>query len=591
MSNRTTHTGRVSLVGVGGLLSAAAALLVFACGPASTPTAPRDGAGTAGGSTAPKTLYMAMQGEPDALILYGRPAGSTTAYLERWFMFHANLTMYDPQGGVIAHAAQKVPSVQDGDWKLLPDGTMEVTWKLRPDIFWHDGTPLKADDFVFGFDVVRDPRLSVLALGELRNVASVQAPDDHTLVVTWRQASIYGNVNGFDGVSALPRHLIRDLYLAGDTGAFENHPIWTSQWVGIGPYRLSEWMPGSHIDAAAFDQYFLGRPKIDRLVIRHLGDVNILMAHLLAGTVDVAPLASMLKPDQVVEIRRSWAASDGGVAYTYPNAVRTLWIQWRDPAAPWVQDLRFRQGMLHALNRDALNDALQFGLTSIAHYYVMPEDPIHRLAEQRGLPRYTYDPARAERLFAEAGWTRGPDRLLRNSAGQTVSFECCRLADADPNDIRESQALVSEFQTAGLQARHPIPTPGGQLTAEDERKLGHAFQGGYASPFRFSTREGFAIFTPGLIATQENRWQGQNRGGWTTSAYQDLFAKATSTFDPTERQEPLFQMTKMIAEELPVLPIYYNPLGMAIRKGVEGPGPMSVLQLGTTWNIHTWDIK
>jgi ABC-type transport system substrate-binding protein len=238
-----------------------------------------------------------------------------------------------------------------------------------------------------------------------------------------------------------------------------------------------------------------------------------------------------------------------------------------------------------------LNEALQSGLTRVAHYYVMPEDPLYRLAEQRGVPRYAYDPVAAERLFAEAGWTRGADRLLRNSAGLTVPFDCCRLSDADPNDARESQALVGELQAAGIQARHPIPSPGGQLTAEQERALGHTFQGGYASPWRFSTREGLTLLTPGLIATPENRWQGNNRGGWTTQAYQDLQAKAISTFDAAARQEPLFGMVKMIAEELPVLPIYYNPLGVAVRKGVEGVGSVSVLQLASTWNINTWDLK
>ena len=144
---------------------------------------------------------MATQGEPTSLVLYGRPAGSTTPYLERWFMFHANLTMYDAQDNVVPHAARKVPSVQDGDWRLLPDGGMEVEWQLRPDVFWHDGTQLTADDFVFGYEVVRDPKLAVPALGELLNVTSVQAPDPLTLIVKWKQASIFGNVNGFDGVS------------------------------------------------------------------------------------------------------------------------------------------------------------------------------------------------------------------------------------------------------------------------------------------------------------------------------------------------------------------------------------------------------
>lgn len=456
------------------------AFLLLACGP--TSPAQREDAGTQSTPAGPKILYMATQGEPTALVLYGRPASSTTAYLERWFMFHANLTMYDPQDNVIAHAAQKIPSIQEGDWKLLPDGGMEVTWRLRPDVFWHDGTQLTAEDFVFGYQVVRDPKLAVPALGELLNVTGVQAPDPLTLVVTWKQASIFGNVNGFDGVSPLPRHLVRDLYLTGDPAAMENSPLWTTHWVGLGPYRLAEWAPGNYIDAVAFDQYFLGRPKIDRVMIRYVGDVNIMMANVLAGTIDVAPLGSMLKPDQVAEIKRQWEASDGGTAYTYPNAIRTLWIQWRDPAAPWVQDVRFRKAMLQSLNRDGLNEALQSGLTRVAHYYLMPEDPVYRLAEQRGVPRYAYDPALAERLFAETGWTRGADRLLRNAAGQTIPFDCCRLGDADPNDARESQALVGELQAAGIQARHPIPTPGGQLTAEQERALGHTFQGGYFSP-------------------------------------------------------------------------------------------------------------
>jgi len=277
---------------------------------------------------------MATQGEPTSLVLYGRPAGSTTPYLERWFMFHANLTMYDAQDNVVPHAARKVPSVQDGDWKLLPDGGMEVEWQLRPDVFWHDGTQLTAEDFVFGYEVVRDPKLAVPALGELLKVTSVQAPDPLTLIVRWKQASIFGNVNGFDGVSPLPRHLVRDLYQTGDPAAMENSPVWTTHWVGLGPYRLAEWAPGNYIDAVAFDQYFLGRPKIDRVMIRYVGDVNIMMANVLAGSIDVAPLGSMLKPDQVAEIRRQWEANNGGAAYTFPNAIRTLWIQWRDPSAP-----------------------------------------------------------------------------------------------------------------------------------------------------------------------------------------------------------------------------------------------------------------
>jgi peptide/nickel transport system substrate-binding protein len=104
---------------------------------------------------------MAMQGsnEPESPAAYGR-AGSGSADQEHYFIFHGNLTKYDLQGNVIALAAQKVPTLADGDWQVRPDG-MEVTWRLRTDVRWHDGTPLTADDFVFGFQVAIDRELAV----------------------------------------------------------------------------------------------------------------------------------------------------------------------------------------------------------------------------------------------------------------------------------------------------------------------------------------------------------------------------------------------------------------------------------------------
>src|SRR5439155_24363657 len=107
---------------------------------------------------------------------------------------------------VIPAADVKVPTVQDGDWKVNPDGTMEVTWKIRPDVYWHDGTPLTADDFTFGLEVLRDPALGVAGLGEVLNISNLRAVDDKTLAVTWNKVSIQGNTNSTEGIPAIPRH-------------------------------------------------------------------------------------------------------------------------------------------------------------------------------------------------------------------------------------------------------------------------------------------------------------------------------------------------------------------------------------------------
>src|SRR5207249_90578 len=231
-------------------------------------------------------------------------------------------------------------------------------------------------------------------------------------------------VNGNEGVPVLPRHIFRDLYgSGGDRAPMENSPFWTTQWVGLGPYRLDQWVQGSFIEASAFDQYVLGRPKIDRLTIRYIGDVNALVANILAGEVDLIPAGAQLDINQMVAIRQNWDATGGGSTLLNTKSTRTLYLQFRDPTLPWAQDLRVRQALLYGLNRDEIVESLLFGLVPRADYYVPPDEPLHQLAEQRGFPKYPYDLARAERLLADAGWTRGPDRVFRNAAGQPFTID------------------------------------------------------------------------------------------------------------------------------------------------------------------------
>src|SRR5437762_2964122 len=83
-------------------------------------------------------------------------------------------------------------------------------------------------DFLFRFEVIPDPRLALATLGELANMSSVRAIDDKTFVISWKTLSINANTNSTEGIPAMPRHQLEELYRSGDVDAFESSPAWRS---------------------------------------------------------------------------------------------------------------------------------------------------------------------------------------------------------------------------------------------------------------------------------------------------------------------------------------------------------------------------
>lgn len=565
----------------------AAMLLVAACAPAAGPTG---GSGNGAQRTGPKVLNMAMQGEPETLLIYGRPSGASTLNYERWHVLHDNLTAFDANNELTPKYAVKVPSLSDGDWKVNPDGTMEVTWKIKPGTVWHDEAPLSAEDFVFGFNLMNTRELAVAELGELLKMSAVRAPDPQTLVVTWKEISFWGNSNGPDGIPAVPRHLLEGTWKAGDYPAVESSSLWNAGWVGIGPFKLTRLEMGSFIEADAFDRYALGRPKIDRVIVHWVGDVNTVVARVLAGAINIVPGGGMLGPEQIHAMRGQWAGK--GQAYTEPNSIRDIRLNWRYPDKPWVKDLKFRQAMAQGINKkENLAGTLHYGLTEPGEYFVLTSDPLHPLLEQRGAIKYPYDPTRAQRLFNEAGWTKGPDGLLRNPAGETVQLSCCRKFDADSNDVQESLAIVSELRSMGIDAAHPIPSAPPGSSSATVRQFDALNGDANAGRILWSIRAGFATFISREISTPENAWRGQNSRGYSNLTYDALFERLQGTLKADERREFALQLAQMLSEQLPSVPVFENPQGLAVQNGITGVQRRPPLNVASSFNIHEWDIQ
>jgi peptide/nickel transport system substrate-binding protein len=558
-------------------------LLLAAC---ATPPSSRTGSSDLAAvprATAAKTVRIAALREP----VQGLAPPGGTQHGDRTtisYIFHSGLTTYDAQGNLHPFIAEKTPSLEDGDWRVTPDGQMEVTWRLRPDVRWHDGERLTADDFVFGVQVIQDPEVPLFRGLGIRGLSEVVALDDRTLVAKWKELNFEANVSGPLDMGAFPRRLIGSQFEARDMQTFMNSPYWTTEFVGLGPYKLSNWVLGSYTEAVAFDAFFLGRPKIDRVVIRYISDLNTMVSNLLAGEIDVIP--NIIKIEEVMAIRQNWEPRGGGTTMLNFSHVEALRVQFRYPNDPWARDARVRRALVHMTDRQSLADTLLHGQTSVPHAFVSTQDPAYQLLERRGFPKYPFDVGAGERLLAEAGWTAGPDGFV-NASGDRFTIELRVVANSSYN-TNMGLAIADQWKAARLNPTMLIIT--NELPTRQREELKATPHGVFWQPDPLESRV-LERFTTARSSTEQSLWRGDNYGAYSNPTFDQMFDRYMGTLPSNQRHELHADMLKLLAEEVPFIPLLYGPNNsMAFRAGLRGPTGLPPAQLATTWNIYAWDM-
>jgi len=170
------------------------------------------------------------------------------------------LVSLDGQGKEVARIAAGIPALADGSLVLLPEGRMRTTWRLRPDVTWHDGTRFTADDVVFTQKV-----RSRIIPGNPENVSpyieQVDVVDPLTVAITWKTTYYNALFLDFRSFWLLPRHLLAKALDENDAEAFLRNPYFTSEYVNLGPFRLVDWGLGQDMTFERYTGYFLGVPR------------------------------------------------------------------------------------------------------------------------------------------------------------------------------------------------------------------------------------------------------------------------------------------------------------------------------------------
>jgi peptide/nickel transport system substrate-binding protein len=427
-------------------------------------------------------------------------------------------------------------------WDLDERG---VTMRLRQDVFWHDGQPITAEDVVFTFDLAKNPETaSLLESAYLTMIRSAAVVDPHTV----RFEFVAPHSQPMDAFwwAPVPRHVLQgvapgQLAQAG----FNREPV------GSGPFRFASWTAGQQVVLEANDQFpqaLGGRPLLDRLVFRIVPESTTRLTELLTGAIDVN---YTVLPDEARQVEQQ----RGVTLHHYPSR-EFLYIGWNNEREPF-RDPRVRRGLTHAINRDALIEALMFGYAEPATGPVLPFSPLN--PEMQPL---AYDPEAARRLFAEAGYTPGPDGTLQGPQGP-LRFSIM----VSENRLRQDLATVIQNQLADVGVRMELRVMEFQtLLAQHRARDYQAVLSGWSM-------DNFRVDPTPLFSCEEaRREQSPNRAGYCNPEADRLMLAGLQETDAGRGRQIWSDFAQILQQDQPITFLFWTEdmAGVAPRlQGVE----------------------
>jgi ABC-type transport system substrate-binding protein len=246
---------------------------------------------------------------------------------------------------------------------------METTWHLQPNLVWQDSTPFTADDLLFTTRVVQDPTVELARTPAYELIERAEAPDPRTLTVFWKRPfikadSLFSTINNSNQrILPMPRHLL-EADFNQDPSNLTKLPYWTRSFVGLGPYRVVDYVEGSHMVIRANERYLLGRPKIDEIEVRFITDPSTVAANVLADAVDLT-LGGRYSIEWGVNIRDRWP--DGRMEPNGTSSFMGIFVQLLTPNPAVLGEVPFREALIRSLDRREMSDTIQAGLAKVTH--------------------------------------------------------------------------------------------------------------------------------------------------------------------------------------------------------------------------------
>ena len=446
------------------------------------------------------------------------------------------------------------PYLADSMW-LAEDG-MSMSFRLREGVTWHDGTPVTLDDVMWSVDMYMNEELAYANAQYFQFVDRTERIDDRTVTFHFTEVHAEPELD-FIEWSPMPKHLLEGIAAADMRNAdFNRNPV------GTGPFKFVSWTANQEVVFEANPDFVLGRPHLDRVVVRIIPEQTTELTELLTGNLDLMRAVQPAEAGRVDESDAARLLAYEARSYTY--------LAW-NTRHPLFTDPAVRRALTMGIDRKQVVDALLYGYGRIAVADAMP----FQWAFNESIEPWPYDPERARRELAAAGWTDTDGDGIVDKDGRPFRFV---LETNQGNDLREDMLVIvqSDLRKIGVDVQ-PRLTEWNTLIDRLKRKDFEAAVSGWSVDFKFDPSETMSC------AAVEAKY---NYPSYCNPQADSLMQAALRTTDRAAAKPLWDEYQQIIHQEQPYTFFYYlnERLGVSRRlQGVEADARGHMVTVAEWW--------
>jgi peptide/nickel transport system substrate-binding protein len=498
-------------------------------------------------------------------------------------IFYEPLAGWDSDGNLVPILAAEIPDLENDG--LARDG-MSATWKLRPNVRWHDGRPFTADDVVFNWEYAADPATAAVTTGSYANV-KVEKVDPLTVRVLFQKPTPFW-ADPFVGTRGMmiPKHLFEAF--KGDKS--RDAPA-NLKPVGTGPYRFVSFNPGDMVTGELNPDYHVpNRPHFDTIEMKGGGDaVSAARAVLQTGEYDYG--WNLQVEDEI--LLRLEKGGRGRTLIDQGGNIEHIQLNSTDPwtevdgersslktTHPLLSDPAVRQALGLLVDRGSVQQYI-YGRTGIATANFLNNPERYRSKTMQ----WEFNIDKANALLDAGGWKRGADGI-RAKDGKRLKLVYQTAINAPR---QKNQAVVKQAcQKAGIEVELKSITASVFFSSDvgnpDTYTKFYCDVQMYTTTMTQPDPELFMNqFTSWEVATKENKWQGRNITRWRSEEYDKAFRAAEGELDPVKRAALFIRMNDLVCGSQAVIPVVNRPKVQAVASKLHTSG--------SGWDNDLWNLK